>query len=356
MDRLFFSMLSLALQWFRPRYNAQLQFLEAQIRILRSRVDATRIVPNPAEKAELLRLGAMVGHDVNEIMHIVRPETYRKWVRQARRGIAFKRSGRPRIPMATVNLVLRMADENMRWGYRRIVGELKKLGIRIASTTVRKILKDAGIHPVPDKAFKKPAVPWTTFVHAHMDSMVGCDFLTKRIYTLRGVFTAYMLVFIHFATRKVYCSAPTLNPDEEWVMQQARNADMWLDDIGAMPRFLVHDRDTKLTKRFREFWKEQAGARCIRIPIKSPKANAMTETWIESFKRECLNSFMCFGLDQLDYIKTTWVRHYNTKRPHRGIGMNNEVLDEAFRPQEHGVVRCKQELGGIIKSYYRKAA
>lgn len=242
MERVFYFVLSLALQWFRPRYNAQLQFLEAQIRILRSRVDATRIVPNPVEKAELLRLGALFDHDVSEVMHVVRPKTYRKWVRQAKRGIAFKRSGRPRIPMATVNLVLRMADENMRWGYRRIVGELKKLGIRIASTTVRRILKDSGIHPAPDKAFKKPAVPWTTFVHAHMDSMAGSDFFTKRIYTLRGVLTAYMLVFIHFGARKVYCSAPTFNPDEEWIMQQARNAEMWLEDTGVAPRFLVHDR------------------------------------------------------------------------------------------------------------------
>ena len=96
--------------------------------------------------------------------------------------------------------------------------------------------------------------------------------------------------------------------------------------------------------------------RCIRIPIKAPRANAFAETWIESLKRECLNHFICFSLDQLDYIKTTWVTHYNTVRPHRGIGMNNDVLDETFRPQAHGIVRCKQQLGGIIKSYYREAA
>jgi putative transposase len=176
MDRLFFPLLALVLQWFRPRYNAQLQILEAQIRILRSRIDASRIVPNPKEKAELLRLGASLGHDVAEVMHVVLPETYRKWVRQSRRGITFKPSGRPRTPMATVNLVLRMAEENLRWGYRKIVGELKKVGIRVSKTTVRRILKDSGIHPAPDKAFKKPAIPWTTFVHAHMDSMVATDF------------------------------------------------------------------------------------------------------------------------------------------------------------------------------------
>ena len=134
MERLFFPLLSLAMQWFRPRYNARLQLMAAQIRILRSRIDTSRIVPTPKEKAELLRLGGMLDHDVADVMHVVQPETYRKWVRQAKRGIAFKRSGRPRIPMATVNLVLRMADDNMRWGYRKIVGELKKLGIRVSKT------------------------------------------------------------------------------------------------------------------------------------------------------------------------------------------------------------------------------
>ena len=213
MERAFLAVLSLAMQWYRPRYNTQVQFLEAQIRILRARIDADRIVPTPREKSELLRLGQALGHDVREHLHVVRLETYRKWVRQAKRGVPFKRSGRPRIAMATQNLVLRLSRENARWGYRRIVGELKKLGIRICPTTVRKILKDSDIHPAPDKAFKKPAMPWTDFVHAHMDTMVGCDFFTKRIYTLRGVFTAYALVFIHLGSRKVFCSPPTLNPD-----------------------------------------------------------------------------------------------------------------------------------------------
>lgn len=116
MEDLFYSLLTLVLQWFRPRYNAHLQLLQAQIRILRSRIDVSRIVLTPQEKAELLRLGAQIGHDIAEVMHVVQPETYRKWVRQSKRGVVFKRAGRPRIPKATVNLVLRMAHENVSWG------------------------------------------------------------------------------------------------------------------------------------------------------------------------------------------------------------------------------------------------
>ncbi len=355
MDRLFFPLLTLALQCSRPRYNAQLQLMEAQIRILRSRVDASRIVPTPKEKAELLRIGASLDHDVTEIMHVVQPDTYRKWLRQSRRGVTFKPSGRPRTPMATRRLVLRLATENLRWGYRRIVGELKKLGIPVGTTTVRHILKDSGVHPAPDKAFKKPAVPWTTFVHAHMDSMVACDFFTKRVYTLRGVFTAYVLVFIHLGTRKVYCSAATYHPDGTWVMQQARNANMWLDDMGVKPRFLIHDRDRKFPNEFRTFWRTE-GVRCIRIPLKAPMANSFCESYIGKTKQEVLNHFICFSRGQLDYILRVWLKHYHGQRPHRGVGRDNTVLDVDFVPQTEGRIRCKTELGGILKSYYREAA
>ena len=355
MEHLFYSLMTLVMQWYKPRYNARLQIQAAQIRMLRTRIKANRIVPTPAEKSELLRLGRELDDDIVDVMYIVQPRTYRKWLRQTVQGIVFKPSGRPRTPKATIDLVLRMAQENIRWGYRKIVGELKKLGISIGTTTVRQILKDSDIHPDPGKAFKKPDVPWTTFVHAHIDSMVSTDFFTKRVYTLRGVFTAYTLMFIHLGTRKVFCSPATLNPNEEWVMQQTRNANMWLQDLGVKPRFLVHDRDTKYPKAFREFWKSE-DVRCIRIPLRAPKANAFSETWIESYKRECLNQFICFDLAQLDYITKTWLRYYNFRRPHRGIGMNNEVLDERFEPQLRGTVRCEEQLGGLIKTYYREAA
>lgn len=297
----------------------------------------------------------MADHDIGDVMHVVQPETYRKWIRQSKRGVVFKRAGRPRIPMATVNLVLRMAQENVSWGYRRIVGEFKKLGIRISSSIVKKILRDSGIHQAPDKAFKKTAVPWTTFVHAHMDSMVGADFFTKRIYTLRSVLTAHVLVFIHLGSRKVYCSPATFNTTGDWVMQQTRNVNMWLDDMGVKPRFVIHDRDGKYPGEFKAFWKSE-GARSLLIPIKAPRANSFAESFIETLKREVLNYFICFGLDQLDHILKILISHYNTRRPHRGVGMKNEVLDKTFLPQTERLVRCKEELGGLIKSYYREAA
>ena len=355
MERLSFALLSLLAYWFTPIYNARLQFLESQIRMLRSRIDTSRIVPSPEEKDELLRLGAELNHEIANLMHVVQPKTYRKWLNRRRRRKGFKRVGRPRIPMPLRRLIERVGEENANWGYRRVVGDLKKLGFKIGATTVRTVLRDAGIPTGPDTRPNQASIPWRTFIHANLDSIVATDFFTKKIYTVHGVIAAYVLVFIQLGSRKVYCSRATCSPNEQWVVQQARNTAMWLEEEGIEARFMLHDRDTKYSLAFREFWLSN-GTKRIRSPIQAPKANAFAESFVGTIKRECPNHFMCFSRDQLDYITETWVRHYNTERPHRGVGMENDVLDRAFRPTPRGNIRCKPELGGLIKSYYREAA
>ncbi len=130
---------------------------------------------------------------------------------------------------------------------------------------------------------------------------------------------------------------------------------MWMDDEGIAPRFILRDRDRKYPDRLKAFWKA-SGVTCLKSPPRAPKANAYAESFIGTLKRECLNHFVCFSRSQLDYIARTWVKHYNTERPHRGSGIDNNVLDRSFRPQTHGPIRCKRQLGGIITSYYRDAA
>ena len=288
-------------------------------------------------------------------MHIVQPETYRTWLRKKASRGTFKRSGRPSIDALLHDVILRIGKENIRWGYRRVVGELRKLGYWISATTVRKVLRESGHPPAPKWGRNPLPIPWTTFIHAHAESIVASDFFTKKVRTLRGTVTAYVLVFIHLGSRKVYCSPATYSPNGEWVIQQNRNASMWMEDEGIAPRFILHDRDRKYPDRLKAFWKS-SGVRCLKSPPRAPKANAFVESFIGTLKRECLNHFMCFSEDQLDYIVRTWVKHYNTERPHRGAGIDNNVLNPSFRAQTQGIIRRKQQLGGIITSYYRDAA
>ena len=140
MSHAFQTVLWMLVQQFAPRHNAQIRFLKAQVQILRRRIPTERIVPNPDEKAELLRLSKEFGHDVKSVMDIVKPATYRKWVNDAKQGRKPKRSGRPRLTQELRALVVRMGTENLLWGYRRIVGELKKLGHYIGTSSVKRIL------------------------------------------------------------------------------------------------------------------------------------------------------------------------------------------------------------------------
>jgi len=350
-----YPLLTLLIQWMSPRYNARMRFLEFQVEMLRSRIDADRIITTPEERRKLVALGEQFGHEIDDVLKAVVPETYRRWIREKVRGVELKRVGRSRIAQAVRDLIHRISGENKGWGYRRICGEFKKLGIPIGASTVRKIMVDNGLEPPPYLRVEEPPIGWKTFINAHMDSMVACDFFTKNIYSVFGGHRVFVLVFIHLGTRKVFHSFPTEHPTHNWVMQQCRNAAMWLDEEGLQAAYLIRDRDVVYSESMKEFWRSE-GVKVIETPVRAPKANAFCESFIGTFKRECLNHFTRFSRAQLNYICKTWFRYYNTERPHRGKGIDNNVLDVDFEPTTQGRIKCKEELGGIIKSYYREAA
>jgi len=350
-----FTIAMLLSRYFEPRFNAKLQFLTFQIRMLRDRIDAFKIVPTPRERTELMRLGDLLGHDIDGLMIVVRPDTYKKWVRDGNRGKNWEMPGRRGTPEAIRNLLRRMSEANSRWGHRRIVGELKKLGIRIGATTVRDLLKLMGLFPEPTKEKSLGNIRWKTFIEANKESMLATDFFSKNVWTLWGKRQLYYLAFIHIGSRRVFCSYGTFNPNDQWVTQQCRNAMMWAKDNGIEPKFLIHDRDKKFTgKQFLSFWK--GTARRVKTPVRAPMANAFIESWIGSLKKEVLNHIVGLSRGQIDYVVNLWVSHYNTVRPHRGKGIDNNILDVDFAPKTKGEILCEQKLGGLITEWYREAA
>ncbi len=111
---------------FRPRYDARLQLLAYQVKMLRNRIDDERIYTKPEERAELMRLGELLDHDIADAMLVVKPNTYKSWLKPKEEKQ--RKPGRPRTAEATVNLVLQFASDNLAWGYKKLHGELKKLG------------------------------------------------------------------------------------------------------------------------------------------------------------------------------------------------------------------------------------
>ncbi len=339
--------------------RAQIRFLKLQLEILRSRLPGNRVIPDPVERKRLMKIGAELRHAVEHTLGIISIKTYRRWLREECGSRQPRKVGRPRLTRSLRELILRLARENVAWGARRIVGELKKLAVKTCRSSVRRVLVDVKILPDPDRhAPKGVLTPWRKFIAIHMNVMVACDFFCKTVWTPLGKRVAYVLAFIHLDSRKVFLSPSTLNPTDEWMRQQARNASMWAEDEGIDVRFLIHDRDTKFAEAFDEHFRRDDGGPVL-TPYGAPIANCFVESWIGSLKRECLNHFFCFSLRQLDHIVQTYALYHNEFRPHQGLG-NRSVGAGGDPPPETAEVeprsvRCQRWLGGLLKHYHRQA-
>jgi transposase len=195
----------------------------------------------------------------------VTPATLLRWHREllARRWTYPRRGlGRPATMAEIRELVGRLAGENPEWGYRRIQGELVGLGIRVAASTVWTILKQEGIEPTP----RREGPSWAEFLRQQASSILECGFLTVDTVFVKRF---YVLFFLEVATRRVRVAGITTNPDGRWVVQQARNLVMQLEDDGVHPLFLIRDRDSKFTRDFDEVFDSQ-GIRVIKAPVRAP--------------------------------------------------------------------------------------
>jgi putative transposase len=275
----------------------------------------------------------------------VKPETLLRWHRQlvARRWTYTHRApGRPPLESSLRTLILRLAHENPHWGYKRIVGELKRLDITVSATSVRKVLLDGGIHPSPERGHSS----WRAFLRAQAASMLACDFLTVETAFLQRI---YVLFFISLATRRIEYIAATSNPDGRWVTQQARNLSMQLGDEHPF-RFLIHDRDTKFTYAFDEIFRSE-GIRVIRTPIQAPNANAHAERWIRTLRSDCLDRILILGRHHLEHVLRVYRRHYNEHRPHRALDLLPPNRSDPTPLDAPDRLQRRELLGGLIHEY-----
>jgi putative transposase len=207
---------------------------------------------------------------------------------------------------------LRLARENPRWGHRRIVGELKKVGFSVSETSVRNLLRAEGIAPAP----RRSGPTWRAFIRQQAASMIACDFFTVETVTLRRI---YVLFFIELQSRQVHLADCTSRPNGAWVVQQARNLGMDLTECQQALRFVLHDRDSKFSAAFDEVFRTE-GALIVKTPIRAPNANAFAERWVRTVRDECLDWLLIVGRRQLQRVLDTYLDHYNRERPHPSAG------------------------------------
>jgi putative transposase len=220
----------------RERKELEILVLRHELKVLRRQ--GPRVPYQAQDRALLAALSRILPRARWPTTFGVRPATVLRWHRQmVRRRWSFdsRHPGRPGLDRDLVALIVRLARENRRWGHRRIVGELAKLGISVSETSVRNILKAHGLEPAP----RRSGHSWRAFIHQQARTMIACDFFTVETVSLRRI---CVLFFIEIQTRRVHLAGCTSKPDGAWVTQQARNLVMELEDRHDPFRFLLHDR------------------------------------------------------------------------------------------------------------------
>ena len=244
------------------------------------------------------------------------------------------------------------------WGYTRIVGELRKLGIKAVSrNTVKNILKRYGYDPGP----KRGTGTWDEFLKIHVATLWQCDFFSKKVLTTKGFRDLFVLVFLHAETRRVFISPSTFHPNEACVNEQARAFLKHIDETGLGATIVMHDRDTKFAASFDKTLKS-AGFDVKRAAYRSPNTNALVERFIQTLQQECLDYFVIFGEQHMDHLTSEFSTHYHTERPHQSKA--NDLLLPAPAAKKGkrrgaipiGEIGCTSRLGGLLKHYFRKAA
>jgi putative transposase len=343
-------LLELVMLRFRSEREKEIEILllRHQLRVLERQV--ARPALTPADRALLAAFSRVLARQAWRRSAFVTPATLLRWHRElvARRWTyPYRRPRRPSTAADVRELVVRLAQENLGWGYRRIQGELVGLGIKVAASTVWTILKDAGIEPAPRRLEQS----WAEFLRAQATTIFECDFLTVDTLFLRRF---YVLFFIELASRRVRLAGITTNPDGRWVTQQARNLLMQLDGHGARrPRVLIRDRDSKFTREFGEVFRSE-GIRVIKAPVRAPKARAHADRWVGTARRECLDRLLILGRRHLQYVLAAYVAHYNEHRPHGSLSQRPPLATDELRIEDVtdlDRVRRRDLLGGLIHEY-----
>jgi putative transposase len=262
--------------------DVEIAVLRHQLMVLRRQVGRPRYTP--ADRMVLATLAKLLPRDRWPIF-MVTPSTLLRWHRELiRRWWTYPTNGRRRrgLDPEMVDLVVRLARENPRWGYPRIVGECRKLGLHVSATSVRTILRRHRLGPP-----RRGGPSWTQFLRTQAAGMLGCDFLTVETVGLTRLYVFFVIELEH---RRVHLVGITAHPTGAWVTQVARNLLMDLDEHAHRFRFLIRDRDGTFTSAFDTVF-AAAGIQVLKTPPQAPKANAFAERWVRTVRTSAWTGF-----------------------------------------------------------------
>ncbi|MGW2939655.1 IS3 family transposase [Streptomyces sp. NPDC001156] len=246
--------------------DAEMLILRHEVAVLRRQVAAPK--PRWADRALLAALAQLL-HRPLRAHRIVSPRTLLAWHRRLIKHKWTQPSspGRPPVSEELRELITRLGTENPRWGFRRVHGELRRLGHKVSPATVRRVLRAAGLGSAPRR---HPARgEWTAFLKAHAHGLLAADLFHADTIDLQRL---YALFVMEVRTRTVYILGVTAHPTAAWTAQQARQLLWQLGDRATDFTHLIRDRDAKFIAAFNAVFASE-GITVAKAPPRSPNCN-----------------------------------------------------------------------------------
>jgi len=342
--------------WLGQQERDAIDYLREENRVQRERLGGKRLRLNDDQRRRLAAKAKTLGRRLlREVAIILTPETllawHRKLIAEKYDGSKHRGPGRPRTREKIEDLVVGLARENRDWGYRRIQGAMANLGHAVARGTIANILQEHGLEPAPERNRK---TTWKGFPSRHWEAMVAADFFTVEVWTRPGLTRFIMLFLIDLSTRRVEIAGIATKANGLWMDQVAR--DLCDDGDGFLTgkRYLIHDRDPRLTtESFGTL--ATSGVKSVKLPPQSPNLNAHAERFVRTIKASRLDRMILFGEGSLRKAIHEFVAHCHRERNHQGLG-NRLIIPDECHAGTSGAIRRRQRLGGMLNYYYRRAA
>lgn len=326
--------------------NAEILILRHEIAVLRRQIHTPKPTwPDRALLAVLARLlpRTLRGH------RIVTPRTLLAWHQRLveKKWTQPSSPGRPPVSEDVRDLIIRLGADNPLWGFRRVHGELCRLGHTISKATVHRILRTAGLSPTRRR--RSAHKQWAEFLKAQASGLLATDFFHIDTIALQRL---YALFVMEVRTRTVHILGVTAHPTAAWATQQARQLLWQLGNRAAIFTHLIRDRDAKFTTAFDAVFASE-GITVTKIPPRSPNCNPHAERFIRSAREECTDRVLIFDRGHAEQILRDYTRHFNAHRPHQGRNQLAPLDDPNVIPQPTTRIKRREAVTGLINEYHR---